>query len=119
MYHFLPKLEAYKETLKNSTHLDLLVNYIRDAYALTKQRFVSLLDSKEIIFNLLWALFKSNKLVYRKCYGTNKRRYIRFILGKVKKDNKGDEYFRVEGQYLDFNGKRFGKAVTIANIWIF
>jgi len=34
----------------------------------------------------------------------------------VKKDNKGDEYFRVEGWYLDFNGKIFGKAVAAVNI---
>jgi len=34
----------------------------------------------------------------------------------VKKDNKGDEYFRVKGWYLDFNSKIFGKAVTVASI---
>ena len=97
MYHFLPELEAYKGTLENSTYLNLLVNYMRDVYALTKQRLVSLLDSGEITFDLLWALFKSNELVYRKCYSTDKRRCMRFILGEVKKDDKGDEYFRVEG----------------------
>jgi len=37
-------------------------------------------------------------------------------LGEVKKDNKGDKYFRVEGWYLDFNGKIFSKALTIAGI---
>ena len=73
-------------------------------------------DSGEIIFNLLWTFFKPNKLVYRKCYSTNKRRYIRFNSGEVKKDNKGDKYFRVKGWYLDFDGKTFGKALTIASI---
>ena len=92
------------------------MNYIRDTYTLIKQRLVSLLDSGEITFDFLWALFKPNKLVYRKCYGTNKRRYIRFNLGEVKENNKGDEYFRVEGRYLDFDGKNFGKAITIAAI---
>ena len=75
-----------------------------------------LLNSREITFNLFWALFKSNELVYRKCYGTNKCRYMRFSLSEVKKDNKRDEYFRVKGQYLDFNSKRFGKAMTVASI---
>jgi hypothetical protein len=42
LYHFLPELEAYKGAPENSTHLDLLVNYIRDVYALTKQRLESL-----------------------------------------------------------------------------
>jgi len=37
----------------------------------------------------------------------------------VKENNKGDEYFRVKGQYLDFNGKNFGKAITAAGILTF
>ena len=52
LYHFLPKLEAYKGVLKNSTHFNLLVNYIRGIYALIKQYLISLLGSREIIFNL-------------------------------------------------------------------
>ena len=119
MYHFLPELEAYKGAPENSTHLDLLVNYIRDAYASTKQRLVSLQDSGEITFDLLWTLFKPNELVYGKCYGTDKRRCMRFKSGEVKKDDEGDEYFRVEGWYLDFDGKTFGEAVTAAGIWTF
>jgi len=97
LYHFLPKLETYKGALENSTHLNLLVNYIRDIYASIKQCLVSLLDSKEITFDLLWALFKLNELIYRKYYSTNKRKCIRFNLGEVKEDDKGDEYFRVKG----------------------
>jgi hypothetical protein len=96
-----------------------LVNYIRDAYASKKQRLVSLQDSGEITFDLLWTLFKPNELVYGKCYGTDKRRCIRFKSGEVKKDDEGDEYFRVEGWYLDFDGKTFGEAVTAAGIWTF
>jgi hypothetical protein len=57
--------------------------------------------------------------VYRKCFSTDKRRYIRFNLGGVKEDNKGDEYFRVKGRYLDFDGKNFGKAATVAGILTF
>ncbi|OCL12971.1 P-loop containing nucleoside triphosphate hydrolase protein [Glonium stellatum] len=119
LYHFLPELEAYKGAPENSTHLDLLVNYIRDAYTSTKQRLVSLQDSGEITFDLLWTLFKPNELVYGKCFGTDKRRCIRFNLGGVKEDDKGDEYFRVEGQYLDFDGKNFGEAATAAGISTF
>ena len=119
LYHFLPKLEAYKGAPENSAHLNLLVKYIRNAYTLTKQRLILLQDSKKIIFNLLWTLFKPNKLVYRKCFSTNKHRYIRFNLGRVKEDNKGDKYFRVKGQYLDFDGKNFGKATTVASILTF
>ena len=97
LYYFLPKLEAYKRALKNSTHFNLLVNYIRDVYASIKQRLISLLGSGEIIFNLLWTLFKPNKLVYGKCYGTDKYKYMRFNSGEVKEDNKRDKYFRIKG----------------------
>ena len=72
------------------------MNYIRGVYALTKQCLISLLGSREIIFNLFWTLFKPNKLVYGKCYGTNKYRYIRFNSGKVKEDDKGDKYFYIK-----------------------
>jgi hypothetical protein len=116
LYHFLPKLEAYKGVLKNSTHLNLLVNYIRGIYALTKQHLISLLGSGEITFNLFWTLFKLNELVYRKYYNTNKCRYMRFNSGKVKEDNKRDKYFCIKGQYLNFNSKNFSKAVIAAAI---
>ena len=116
LYHFLPELEAYKGAPENSTHLNLLVNYIRDAYASTKQRLKSLQDSGEITFDLLWTLFKSNELVYGKCYGTKKHRCMRFDSGKVKEDDEGDEYFRIQGRYLDFDGKKFSKAITTAAI---
>jgi len=53
LYYFLLELEAYKGALENSTYLDLLVNYIRDIYALIKQHLISLLDSREITFNFL------------------------------------------------------------------
>ena len=119
LYHFLSKLEAYKGVLENSTHLNLLVNYIRGVYTLIKQHLILLLGSREIIFNLFQTLFKPNKLVYGKCYSTNKCRYIRFNLGKVKKDDKGDKYFHIKGQYLDFDGKNFNKAVTAAAIQTF
>jgi len=41
---------------------------------------------------------------------------MRFNLGEVKEDDKGDKYFYVKGRYLDFNGKNFGKAMTTATI---
>jgi hypothetical protein len=37
----------------------------------------------------------------------------------VKKDNKGDKYFRAKGWYLDFDSKTFSEAITVAGIWTF
>ena len=57
--------------------------------------------------------------MYRKCFSTNKCRCIKFNLGDIKEDNKGDKYFRVKGWYLNFNGKNFGKAATVVGILTF
>ena len=57
--------------------------------------------------------------MYRKCFSTNKCKYIRFNSGDIKEDNKRDKYFCIKGQYLDFNSKNFGKAVTAASILTF
>jgi hypothetical protein len=77
LYHYLPELESYRSELDrdslNSTytkHLDLLIDHIKKTYASTTATLVSLLQSKEITYDLLWALFKSSSLVYTTCLGT-------------------------------------------------
>lgn len=36
-----------------------------------------------------------------------------------KRDEDGEQYFRIEARYLDFNGKEFGEALTAVPIWKF
>ncbi|OCK95174.1 uncharacterized protein K441DRAFT_557411, partial [Cenococcum geophilum 1.58] len=78
-------------------HLDLLVTYIKTIYTSTKQRFNSLEYSGEITYNILWALFKPNHLIYRKCLGTRKPRYIKFNFSKERTSYKGEEFFYIKG----------------------
>lgn len=71
LYHYITELEAYRTELEDDTdsnaklkHLGLLVEYIRAAYISTLSRLVSLLENREITYDLLWALFKPNIVIY-------------------------------------------------------
>lgn len=50
-------------TLHGSLYLEclnLFIDYIKSAYTCTTQRLIPLLDSGEITYDLLWALYKPN-----------------------------------------------------------
>ena len=65
---------------------------------------------------MLWALFKPNNLIYRKYLSTRKPRYIKFNFGKERTSYKGEEFFYIKGQYIDYNSKGFSKAITVVPI---
>ena len=127
MYHYVAELEDYGKatddivlrTVLYRKHLSLLVDHIKGAYASTRGRVVSLLASGEITYDVLWALFKPNDIVYGTCLGTRKPRCVIFDSGEVKKLDDGTEYFHIEGRYLDFDGKNFGHASTALGIFKF
>ncbi len=114
LYYYLPELGAYQSPADNSPsylgHLDLLINYIESTYASTTQRLIPLLKNGEITYDLLWALFKPNSIVYTTCFGTDVPRCIKHDFGEERETNQRVKYFRVEGRYLDFDGKVFGEA---------
>jgi hypothetical protein len=76
----------------------------------TTATLVSLLQSKEITYNLLWAFFKSNSLVYTTCLGTGKPRCVKYDFGEEKESPDGKKYYNLECRYLDFDGEKFGEA---------
>ena len=49
-------------------HLKVLIKYLDEDYAETKKSLYPLLASKKITFDLVWALFKSNEVVYTSTY---------------------------------------------------
>ena len=65
---------------------------------------------------MLQALFKLNNLIYRKCLGTGKPRYIKFNFSEERTSYKGEEFFRIKGQYIDNNSKGFSKAIIVVPI---
>ncbi|EDN09608.1 predicted protein [Histoplasma mississippiense (nom. inval.)] len=72
LFHFLPELCEHAEKLRVTAdskpqgleHLLLLVRHIKSAYAATKQHLTPLLQSGQISYDLLWALFKPGSHVF-------------------------------------------------------
>jgi hypothetical protein len=97
------------------SHLDLLIKHIKEAYASTTQRLVPLLQNGEITYDLLWALFKPNSVIYTTCPGTRKPRCIKYDFGEEKTVDE-TEYFHIDGRYWDFNGEMLGETELEAGI---
>lgn len=89
--------------------MKLLIDHITTAYAPMTQRLDTLEEEGLITYDLLWALFKPNNLVFTKCSDTRKPRCVRFDFGEERTTGFGENYYHLEGRYLDFDGKVFGK----------
>ncbi|RMZ88491.1 hypothetical protein DV736_g4280, partial [Chaetothyriales sp. CBS 134916] len=97
LFHNLPELEAYRADQARSRA--------------TSGESVSALDL--ITYDLLWALFKANSHVISVCAGSGKPRCLRYDMDEGEKTDQDVEYFELQCQYLDFDGKVFG---TIHNL---
>ncbi|KAL2049574.1 hypothetical protein ABVK25_010153 [Lepraria finkii] len=114
IFLFLGELRAYMKTLRaqsktekkrktakeialKAQHLEVLIKYLDQDYDKTKKSLYPLLESKKITFDLLWALFKSNEIIYTPTYNTEDvprafsssmplwiTRYSRVIITKLK-----------------------------------
>lgn len=110
MYNRLTALEAYQCDPLCPEHFNLLVNFVKTTYSSTTTRLIALLENHEITYDLLWALFKPNTVVYTTCFGTGKPRCVKYDFGEERTTNNGVEYFHLECRYVDFDGKVFGEA---------
>jgi hypothetical protein len=75
-----------------------------------------LLKKHEIIYNLIWAFFKLNTILYIIYIGIGKPRYIKYDFSEERKQIDGVKYFYIGYYYLDFNRKVFGEVLTILRI---
>ncbi|KAH6711956.1 hypothetical protein BKA61DRAFT_677172 [Leptodontidium sp. MPI-SDFR-AT-0119] len=126
LYHYLTDLEECRQNpsaaLDSSTldYLDLLLDFIRAAYASTTERLGPHLEKHQITYDLLWTLFnKPNTLAHTKCFGTGQLRCVKYEFGEEKTANGGIKYFHVKARYLDFDGKVFGGTSSEYVIEIF
>lgn len=90
-------------------HLDLLIGYLRQTYAALSQHLDGLLQYGEITYNLLWALFKPNTIIYTMCKGTEKPQYVKHRISEEKHSLLGS-YYNLDYQYVDIDGDRLGKV---------
>ncbi|KAI9748613.1 MAG: hypothetical protein M4579_007174 [Chaenotheca gracillima] len=91
-------------------HVDLLLEYLEKTFASTTQRLDSLLKHGQITYDLLWALFKPEAVVFTTCHGTGKPRCVRFEQGMEKTKTNGVQCFSLSARYLDFDGDVLGEA---------
>jgi len=64
------KKKKIKEIALKTRHLKVLIKYLDKDYDEIKKFLYFLLESKKITFDLLWALFKSDEIVYTSTYDT-------------------------------------------------
>ncbi|KAJ9656286.1 hypothetical protein H2198_005061 [Neophaeococcomyces mojaviensis] len=116
LFQYLPELEEYRASVtRDGAHnltsleaLDLLIQTISDRSKATSERLDPLLREGKITYDLLWALFKANGHVITTCPGSGQMRCLQYNMGEEKKTEQGVEYFELQCQYLDFDGKVFG-----------
>ena len=85
---------------------------MKSKYASTTDRLTPLLENGEITYDLLWALFKPNTIVYTTCLDTEKPACFRFDRGEESATSAGMTYFHMECRYLDSDGVVFGEVST-------
>jgi hypothetical protein len=93
-----------------------LLEFIKKTYQSTTEHLNALLEKREITYDLLWALFKPNAIVYTTCVGTGKPRCVKYNFGEERKQMNGVEYFHIGCHYLDSDGKVFGEVSTALGI---
>lgn len=102
------KKEA-KRLEEKRQHLRILVKYIDKDYDHIKKSLYPMLEHGLITFDLLWALWKPDTLVYTTTYGSHDEPRV-FKVDTAEKHyhiSKG-EFFYVDGKYFEYDGKQFG-----------
>jgi hypothetical protein len=98
-------------------HLALLCEYIEADYQPVTKRLYPLLQHNEITFDLLWALFLPNTILYTLCPGSNEPRCVMLNWGAEKRDHqRGETFFSLDCHYVDYDGKSFGEAKAILEL---
>ena len=113
------KEKSLPEESQNKTlvsHLTLFIDYISTDYAPTARRLYPLLAHHEITFDLLWALFLPNTLVYTVCAGSNEPRCLKLDWAEQKETMDRGRFFQLDCHYVDYDGKTFGEANAVLEI---
>ena len=80
---------------------------------------MSLLRYRKISYDLLWALFKPDMLVYMTYPATNLPRCVKYNFGEEKRTAQEIDYFEIQDCYFDFDGEIFDKATETLQIKMF
>ncbi|KAJ5610155.1 hypothetical protein N7510_006874 [Penicillium lagena] len=111
------KKKVRKAAASKAAHLRVLVKYLDTDYADTKKTLYPLLENNTITFDLLWALYKPNTIVYTPTYGNSDEPRAFKVEYAIKESSfmKG-VWYSVEGRYLEYDGKDFGFGTMSAEV---
>lgn len=90
-------------------HVDLLIRHLEETHLSVTENLLPLLEHGEITFELLWALFRSNQIIFTECRGTGEPQCFKYDSGEFVTDEYGQK-FRLRGRLFNYNGERFGEA---------
>jgi len=129
LFNYLPNLDEVRENEKalpeetqnknKITHLSILIEYLNTDYAPVAKILYPLLKHHEVTYDLLWALFLPNTLVYTICAGSNEPRCLKLDHSQYKQNTQRGNLFRLDCHYVDYNGKTFGEAKAVIEILAF
>ncbi|KAK2670924.1 hypothetical protein RAB80_013346 [Fusarium oxysporum f. sp. vasinfectum] len=98
-------------------HLKILIKYLDHDFESTKESLYPMLKNGLITFELLWALWKPDTLVYTTTYGNaSEPRVFKVESAHLHHSVMRGSYYHVEGKYMEFDGKRFGYGNTSVEI---
>ena len=103
------KRKAKRRTKRMIAETKLLLSYLDEDYAETKRTLYPMLEAGNITFDLIWALFKPNTIAFTPTYGAvDEPRAFRVDYANKESSFMRGEWYCVEGQYLEYDGKQFG-----------
>ena len=90
--------------------MKVLIDYIQADYADIQKRLFPLLANSEITFDLLWALFLPNSLLFTLDPGSGEERVIKLDWAELRQTNDRGSFFHLDCRYVEYDGKAFGEA---------
>ncbi|KAL9050549.1 MAG: hypothetical protein Q9162_006576 [Coniocarpon cinnabarinum] len=103
------KRKVQRRIKRMRSEVKLLLTYLDQDYADTKRTLYPMLEAGNITFDLIWALFKPNSIAYTATYGaTDEPRAFKVDYANKESSFMRGDWYCVEGQYLEYDGKQFG-----------
>lgn len=116
----LEERKLRKAAVTKAAHLELLIGYLDTDYADVKKMLIPLLEANTITFDLLWALYKPNTIVYTTTYeNQDEPRAFKIEYAQKESSFPRGQWYNVEGRYLEYDGKSFGFGAITSEVEFF
>ncbi|RPA77184.1 P-loop containing nucleoside triphosphate hydrolase protein [Ascobolus immersus RN42] len=129
LFNYQPQIEDYlakekekpedKQDQKLIEHTELLLDFLNEDYAEVKAHLIPLLEHGEITFDLLWALFLPNSLLFTYCPGSHEPQCLKLDYGEYQCSPARGKFFQLETHLINFDGKKFFRKKLIVEIYEF